>query len=100
MPLFQVLGYLSPLLVGFGVPAALALTSGQPPKRRSTAAVAVVGGILLLLLLASFSDSPKLWPPLALLLVSLSLLFAGFYLLAESLRMPRELCQFLSGLGL
>jgi len=99
MALFQVLGYLSPLLVGFGVPAALALTTGQPPKRRATAAGAVLLGVLLLLLLASFSDSPKAWLPLSFLLASLSLLLAGFYLLVESVRMPRELCQILSGLA-
>lgn len=100
MPLFQVLGYLSPLLVGFGVPAALSLTAGRPPKRRIIAAGSVVGGVLVLLLLASFSDLPKTWLPLSILLASLGLLVAGVYLLAESVRLSHELCQILAGLAL
>jgi hypothetical protein len=100
MPLFEVLAYLSPLVLGFGVPAALALSRGAPPKRRLAAAGAVVLAVLGILLLASFSDSPKFWPPLAAVLVSVALLVAGIYLLAESIRIPRELCQILAGLAL
>jgi hypothetical protein len=100
MPLFQVLGYLSPLLVGFGIAAALALTASQPLRRRCAAAGGVVLAVLGLLLVASFSDSPKYWLPLSVLLVSLALLVAGIYLMAESAGVPRELCQILSGLAL
>ena len=99
MPLFQVLAYLSPLIVGFGVPAALSLTSAAPPKRRLVAAGGVVLGVLLLLLVASFTESPRHWLPLSVLLVSLGLLVAGLYLLAESARIPREVCQILAGLA-
>ncbi|HLY12094.1 MAG TPA: hypothetical protein VKW04_22520, partial [Planctomycetota bacterium] len=100
MPLFQVLAYLSPLLVGFAVPAALSLTWGSPPTRRVAAAGGAVLGLLALLLAASFTDSPRHWLPLSAVLASLGLLVAGIYLLAESARLPRELCQVLAGLAL
>ncbi|HEV3029505.1 MAG TPA: hypothetical protein VG457_18140 [Planctomycetota bacterium] len=100
MPLFQVLGYLSPLLVGFAVAAAMSLTAGQAPYRRARAATGVVLGVLVLLLVASLGDSPKHWLPLSVVLVSLALLIVGIYLLAESARMPREICQVLAGLAL
>src|SRR5438445_9564124 len=99
MSLFRTLAYLSPLAVGFGVAAALALTSGRPPKRRAAAAGAVVGGVLLLLLFASIADAPRLWGPLALLLVSFAILIAGIYLLCESARAPREVSQIIAGLA-
>jgi len=100
MSLFQVLGYLSPLLVGFGVAAALAVTASQTARRRSVAAGSVLLGILSLLLLASLSDSPGRWVPLSLHLISLAILVAGIYLVAESARLPRELCQILAGIVL
>lgn len=100
MSVFQFLAYLSPLILGFGVPAALSLTAGQPPKRRAAAAGAVAGGVLAVLLLASFADSPRLWFPLAVLLLSLGLFVAGLYLLLESARAPRELSQIVCGLVL
>jgi len=100
MSLFQLLAYFSPLLLGFGIPAALALTAGQPPKRRAIAAGSVAGGVLVLLLLASFTDSPKLWFPLTVLLISVGLFIAGLYLLLESARAPRELSQIVCGLVL
>jgi hypothetical protein len=93
MVVFRTLAYLSPLIVGFGVPAALALTAGKPPKRRAIAAGAVLGVVVVLLLLASFAESAALWFPLALLLVSFALLVAGIYLLCESARAPREVSQ-------
>lgn len=96
--MFRTLAYLSPLIVGFGVPAALALTSGSPPHRRARAAGIVLASVLGLLLVSSFSDSPKSWLPLSLLLVSLGLLTAGVYLLAEAARAPREVSQILSSL--
>jgi len=99
MPVFQVLALLSPLAVGFGVPAALAATAAAPPKRRAAAAGSAVLAVLLLLLAASFAGSPKAWPPLAALLLSFGLFSAGVYLLAESARVPRDLAQVLSGLA-
>jgi len=99
MSVFQALALLSPLAVGFGVPAALAATSGSPPKKRAAAAGGAVLAVLLLLLAASLAGTPKAWPPLALLLVSFGLFSAGAYLAAESARVPRDLAQVLAGLA-
>ena len=99
MSLFRVLAYLSPLAVGFGVAAALALTADRPPKRRAIAAGSVVGGVLTLLLFASFADAPKQWFPLALLLVSFAMLIAALYLVCESAKAPREVSQIVAGLA-
>jgi hypothetical protein len=99
MSLFRTLAYLSPLAVGFGLAAALALTTGKPPKRRATAAGAVLGGVLLLLLFASFAASPGLWLRLAPLLLSFAMLVAGLYLLCEALKAPREVSQIVVGLA-
>jgi hypothetical protein len=71
----------------------LAYTSGRPLKHRLVASASVVFGLLVLLLLASFADSPRDWFPVAVLLLSLGLLVAGVFLVAESARAPRELCQ-------
>lgn len=98
MSVFRTLAYLSPFLVGFGIPAALALTSGRPPKRRAIAAGAVAVGLLAVLLLASFADSVKLWVPVAILLVAFAGLVAGLYLLCEAARAPREVSQIVTGL--
>jgi hypothetical protein len=98
MSFFRTLAYLSPFAVGFGVAAALALTAGRPPRQRAVAAGGVAGGVLGLLLLASFTDSPKQWLPLALLLGSFAVMIAGLYLLGEALRAPREVSQIVSGL--
>src|SRR5579862_2254837 len=99
MPVFQVLALLSPLAVGFGVPAALAATAGGPPKRRAAAAAGTVVAVLALLLAASFTGSPKAWLPLALVLGSFGLFSAGVFLLAEGARAPRDLAQVLAGLA-
>ena len=98
MSLFRVFAYLAPLAVGFGIAAALALTAEKPPRKRAIAAGGVLGGVLLLLLLCSFGDSPALWFPVALLLLSFAMLVAGVYLLCEALRAPREVSQIVSGL--
>jgi hypothetical protein len=98
MSLFRTLAYLSPLAVGFGVSAALALTAERPPRRRARAAGAVVGGLLLLLLFASFGDAPRQWPPLAILLVSFAMLTSGIFLVCESAKAPREVSQIVAGL--
>jgi hypothetical protein len=99
MSLFRTLAYLSPFIVGFGVPAALALTAERPPKRRAVAAGAVVGAVLMLLLLVSFADSVKLWLQVALLIVPFALLVAGIYLLCEAAKAPREVSQIVAGLA-
>jgi hypothetical protein len=98
MSVFRTLAYLSPLIVGFGVAAALALTAGRPPKRRAIAAGAVPGGVLVLLLLTSFADSASFWFPVALLLLTFAMLVAGIYLLCEGVRAPREVSQIVAGL--
>jgi len=98
MSVFRTLAYLSPLIVGFGVPAALALTAARPPRVRAIAAGGVLGGTSLLLLLASFAESVRLWFPVALLLVSFAVLVAGIFLLCESARAPREVSQIVAGL--
>jgi hypothetical protein len=98
MSLFRTLAYLSPLAIGLGIAAALALSSGKPAKRRALAAGAVPGGVLLVLLFASFADSPGEWLRLAPLLLSFSVLIAGLFLLCESLKAPREVCQIVAGL--
>jgi hypothetical protein len=98
MSLFQTLAYLSPLILAFGIAAALALTAGRPPKKRLIVAGGVLGGLLALLLLSSFTDSPKSWLPLSVLLISLGLLTAGVYLVCESARASRELSQIVAGL--
>jgi len=98
MSLFRTLAYLSPLIVGFGVATALALTADRPPKRRVLAAGAVVGAVAVLLLFASFADSPKQWLPVTLLVLSFAMLVAGIYLVGESLRAPREVSQIVAGL--
>lgn len=93
MSVFRTLAYLSPLIVGFGIPAALALTTGKPPRRRAAAAGSVLGGALLLLLVTSFAESALLWFPTALLLLSFAILVAGIFLLGEAARAPREVSQ-------
>jgi hypothetical protein len=99
MTFFRVLAYLSPLLAGFGVAAALALTDSAPIRRRVLVAGSVLGGLLILLILASFMESVRLWGPLAILLVALSILVAGLYLLSRALGASREGAQILSSLA-
>jgi uncharacterized membrane protein len=98
MSVFRTLAYLSPLIVGFGVAAALALTADRTPKRRAIAAGGVLLGVLVLLFLTSFAESPGMWPPLSLLLLSFAMLVSGLYLLCESARAPREVSQIVAGL--
>jgi len=98
--MFRVLAFLSPLVVGFAVPAALAATAGAAPRRRAAAAGGAVGAVLAVLLAASFSDSPAAWLPLSALLVSVGILTGGVSLLAESAGLPRDLGQIVAGLVL
>jgi hypothetical protein len=98
MSIFRAFAYLSPLILGFGLPAALALSLRRTPAFRAKVAGGLVAGVLVLLLLASFGDSPRLWLPLAVLLVSFSLLVTGLYLLLESAGVSREVSQIATGL--
>jgi hypothetical protein len=98
MSTFQTLAYLSPLILGFGIAAALALTADRPPKRRLLAAGGVLIGLLAVLLLSSLASTPKAWLPVSIVLTSLGLLTSGVYLLCESARAPRELSQIAAGL--
>jgi len=98
MSTFQTLAYLSPLILGFGVAAALALTADRPPKRRLLAAGGVLAGLLAVLLLTSVASTPKAWLPVSVVLASLGLLISGVYLLCESARAPRQLSQVVAGL--
>jgi hypothetical protein len=98
MSTFQTLAYLSPLILGFGVAAALALTADRPPKRRLLAAGGVLAGLLALLLATSLASTPGAWLPVSIVLASLGLLTSGVYLLCESARAPRPLSQIAAGL--
>jgi hypothetical protein len=98
MSFFRTLAYLSPLIVGFGTAAALALTAERPPKRRAIAVGGLLLGVIGLLFLTSFAESPRMWLPLSLLLLSFAMLVAGLYLLCESARAPREVSQVIAGL--
>jgi hypothetical protein len=98
MSTFQTLAYLSPLILGFGIAAALALTADRPPKKRLLAAGGVLAGLLAVLLLTSVASTPKAWLPVSIVLLSLGLLTSGVYLLCESARAPRELSQIAAGL--
>lgn len=96
--MFRVLAYLSPLAVGFGIAASLALTEGAPAKRRAVAAGGVLGGALVLLALASFTESFGAFLKIAVLLTSFAAFVAGLCLLGESLRLPREATQVVAGI--
>lgn len=98
MSLFRALAYLSPLVLGFGLAAALALSRGRPAVFRARVAGGGLLGVLVLLLLASFGDSPRLWLPVAILLTSFSLLVAALYLFLESLGATPEVSQIGTGL--
>jgi hypothetical protein len=98
MSTFQTLAYLSPLILGFGIAAVLALTADRPPQRRLLAAGGVLAGLLAVLLLTSLASTPKAWLPVSVVLASLGLLTSGVYLLCESARAPRELSQIAAGL--
>ncbi len=91
--MFKVLAYLSPMAVGFGVAAALALTEGAPAKRRAASVGGVVGAAVVILALAAFTESFAAFGKVAVLLASFSALVAGLYLLGEACRLPREISQ-------
>jgi hypothetical protein len=99
MTFFRTLAYLSPLLAGFGVAAALALTDSVPIRRRALVAGSVLGLLLFLLFAASFMESARLWGPLAILLVALTILVAGIYFFSRALGASREGAQILASLA-
>ena len=91
--MFRVLAYLSPMAVGFGVAAALALTEGASPKRRALAAGGVLGAAVAILAVAALSESFRAFAKVSVILASFSALVAGLYLLGEACRLPREITQ-------
>lgn len=98
MNAFRFISYVAPLLSGFGVAAALALTRGRPAGRRAAWAGSVHGAVLFTLLLFSFAESAGLFPPVAVLLTAFAALVASVFLLAEFLGARREACQLLASL--
>jgi hypothetical protein len=94
----RVLAYLSPLAVGLGIPAALALGRLKPPRRRFAQSAAVLGATLLVLSPLAFSESLGAYLKLGLLLLGFAALVAGAYLLAEALGAAPELSQVAAGL--
>jgi hypothetical protein len=96
---FRSLAYVSPLLVGFGVAAALAWTHDREPRRRLIWTGAVVGGALALLFLVSLFGGLGAFLPTALVLVAFAVLIAGTYLVPESLRLPPGVCQVAASLA-
>ncbi len=98
MNAFRLAAYAAPLLSGFGVAAALALSRGRPARGRAAWAGGVHGGILALLFLLSFAESVLLFPKVALLLTAFAALVAAAFLAVESLGARRELCQLAASL--
>ncbi len=94
---FRLIAYLAPLAVGFGVAAALALTTGSPPGRRLRAAGGVLGAALVPLGVAAFGESFAAFAKVSILLASFGSFVAGLYLLGEACLLPREVSQVLSG---
>lgn len=95
----RVLAYLSPLVVGLGVAAALALTEGAPRRRRLFAAGGVPAVLLVLLLPAVATESLAAWLKIAALLVSFAAFVAGLMLLGEPLRLRPEIAQVAAGVA-
>jgi hypothetical protein len=95
---FRLLAYLSPLAVGFGMAAALALTADRPARRRAAAAGAVLAGAMILLALAAFTESFGAFVKVSILVASFSALVAALYLLGEAFGLPREISQIVAGL--
>jgi hypothetical protein len=98
MSLFAFLAYLSPLLAGFGVAAALALAWPGGVRRRLAAALGVAGGVVVLLALAAIGDSFKAFGPVALLAGGVSGLVAGVFCFCAAFRLPPEVCQIAASL--
>ncbi|HXG63094.1 MAG TPA: hypothetical protein VNO22_17110 [Planctomycetota bacterium] len=97
---FRTMAYLAPLLLGLGVAAALALTSGRPPLRRAAWAAGTAGAGLLVLAAAALAGGvPGTLGPLAALLGTFLAFAAGLYLLGEELALPPEACQLVSSLA-
>jgi hypothetical protein len=96
---FRAFAYLSPLLAGFGVAAALAWTAGKPAKRRAAAAGAVFGGLSFLLLVAGLvSGGFGQALVVVLFLAAFCLLVAAVFLFGEALALPSGASQVLASL--
>lgn len=95
---FRTLAYLAPLVLGLGVGAALALTSGRTPLRRAAWAAGTAGGGLVLLAAAALAGGgPGTIVPLGALVGAFLAFAAALYLLAEQLALPPEGAQLVSG---
>ena len=97
--MFRTLAFLAPLAAGFGVAAALALTSDQPARRRAIAAGGVLGAAILLLGIAALGGSLVAWLKVSVLLSAFCALVAGLYLLGEACGLPCEASQIVAGLA-
>ena len=96
--MFRLLASSSPLVVGLGLAWAMAQTEGKPLRTRLRAVLGGWGGTLGILLLASFSESVVAWVKIAAILSAFGGFVVGLSLLGESLRVPREVTQVLSGI--
>jgi len=99
MAFFRTLAYVSPLLVGFGMAAALAWTAERPLRRRAEWAGAVAAGAPVLLFLVSIFGNIGLFLPTALVLIAFAVLVWGLYLFMEALRLPPGICQVAASLA-
>jgi hypothetical protein len=95
--MFRVLAYMAPLGVGLGLAAAVSLSEGKSPRSRLLSILGVWGGALLILLVSSLSESLVAWLKIAVILTSFGAFVVGLSLLGESLRVPREVTQVVSG---
>lgn len=93
MGIFVWAAFVSPLLAGFLVPAALAWSADRPARHRLRAFGIAAGIPLLLLLLLSLPESLSRGLAAAGITLSVSLLSAGLYLLLESLRASPSAAQ-------
>ena len=97
MTFFRCIAYLSPLLVGFGLAGALALTWERPVARRLVAAGGVLGGMAVVLVLPGLANFSALGPVLA-LVATFALLVTGVFCLCASFRLPPQVCQIVASL--
>lgn len=98
MVLFRILACLAPPAAGLGGVAALALTAGRPVRRRLVVSLSVLGAVLGVLALGAVPAAFEGYAAAALLTAAFVALLSGFFLLAESLRVPPFLGQLAAGL--
>ena len=95
--MFRTLAYLSPLIVGFGIAAALALTNEKPWRRRLCVVGVVLGSMVLLLAVAAVTETFLALLEVSVLLIAFAALVAGLFFLGEACGLPREVSQILCG---